>query len=62
MYFDPMYFVFAVPPLLFGLWAQWKVKSAFGKYSNVANSTGYTGADIARRLLDSQGLRHVSVE
>lgn len=62
MYFDPMYFVFAVPALLFGLWAQWKVKSAFGKYSNVANSTGYTGADIARRLLDSQGLRHVSVE
>ena len=62
MFFDPMYFVFALPPLLFGLWAQWKVKSAFGKYSSVANSTGYTGAQIARRLLDSQGLYNVTIE
>lgn len=62
MFFDPMYFVFALPPLLFGLWAQWKVKSAFGKFSTVANSTGYTGAEIARRLLDSQGLYHVTIE
>lgn len=62
MFFDPMYFVFALPPLLFGLWAQWKVKAAFGKYSSVANSTGYTGAEIARRLLDSQGLYSVSIE
>ena len=62
MFFDPMYFVFALPPLLFGLWAQWKVKSAFGKYSTVANSTGYTGAEIARRLLDSQGLFNVTIE
>ena len=62
MFFDPMYFVFALPPLLFGLWAQWKVKSAFGKYSTVANSTGYTGEQIARRLLDSQGLYNVTIE
>ena len=62
MFFDPMYFVFALPPLIFGLWAQWKVKSAFGKYSTVANSTGYTGAQIARRLLDSQGLYNVTIE
>lgn len=62
MFYDPMYFVFALPPLLFGLWAQWKVKTAFGKYSTVANSTGYTGSEIARRLLDSQGLRDVAIE
>lgn len=62
MFYDPMYFVFALPPLLFGLWAQWKVKTAFGKYSTVANSTGYTGSQIARRLLDSQGLRDVAIE
>ncbi len=62
MYFDPMYFVFALPPMIFGLWAQWKVKSAFGKYANVANSTGYTGSQIARRLLDSQGLYSVAIE
>ncbi len=62
MFFDPMYFVFALPALAFGLWAQFKVKSTFAEYSTVANSTGYTGAQIARRLLDAQGLRDIAVE
>jgi len=62
MYFDPLYYVFALPPLLFGIWAQWKVKSTFSKYSGVANTTGFTGAQIARRLLDSQGLYSISIE
>lgn len=62
MFFDPLYLVFAIPPLLFGLWAQWRVKSAVSKYSEVNTGYGMTGAEVARRLLDSEGLTHVQIE
>ncbi len=45
-----------------GLYAQFKVKSAFSKYSRVRNTTGVTGAQAARRILDANGLTHVDVE
>ncbi|MDT8305014.1 MAG: zinc metallopeptidase [Anaerolineae bacterium] len=57
-----LYLLLALPGLLLGLWAQARVKSAFGKYSRVATSRGMTGAQVARALLDSQGLYDVAVE
>lgn len=62
MFFDPLYFVFALPALALGLWAQSKVKSNFRKYSQVGNLGRLTGAEAARRILDSQGLYEVQVE
>lgn len=62
MYFDPLYFLFALPPLILGLWAQSRVKSAFNKYSNVRSGRNITGAQAARMLLDSNGLQDVAVE
>ncbi len=62
MIFDPMYFVFALPALLLGLYAQMKVKSAFNEYSQVRTGRGMTGAQVARTLLDAEGLSHVRVE
>jgi len=62
MIFSPLYFVFALPALLLGLWAQFKVQSAFNKYSRVRSMTGLTGAEIARRMLDMSGLYNVRVE
>lgn len=62
LYFNPMYFVFALPPLLLGLWAQSRVRSAFNKYTKVRSATGMTGAQAARRILDSHGLQNVPVE
>lgn len=62
MFFDPMYFVFALPALLLGLWAQMKVRSSFNRYAKVRNRSGMTGATAARRLLDAQGLFNVPVE
>lgn len=56
------YLMFSLPALLLGLWAQAKVKSAFAKYSNVQNYTGLTGAQVARRMLDSNGLQSVQIE
>ncbi len=62
MFFDPLYFLFAIPPLLLGLWAQSKVSRAFNKYSKVGTSRGLTGAQVARQMLDSEGLQNVVVE
>lgn len=57
-----LYFLFGLPALLLGIWAQMKVKSAFNQYSRVRTTIGLTGADIARRLLDAFGLQNVEVE
>ena len=51
-----------LPPLALSLWAQWRVKSAFAKYSKVRASSGMTGAQSARTMLDHAGLRDVRVE
>ena len=59
--FDPIYFVFIGPALLLSLWASFKTKSAFNKYSKVRVATGLTGAQAAQRLLDSAGIHDVKI-
>ncbi|HXF61422.1 MAG TPA: zinc metallopeptidase [Caldilineaceae bacterium] len=61
-FFDPLYFIFALPALLLGLWAQFRVRSAFAQYSRVRAMSGMTGAQAARRILDANGLHHVDIE
>jgi len=62
MSFDPLYWIFALPGLLLGLWAQFKLHSTYGKYIQVPTQSGLTGAEAARRILDRAGLRNVPVE
>ena len=62
MYFDPMYFVFALPALILALIAQARVRSAVNKYSRVRTMRGVTGAQVARAILDNAGLQDVAVE
>ena len=57
-----LYILFSLPALILGFWAQAKVQGAFNKYSKVRTYTGVTGADVARRMLDSHGLNHVHIE
>ncbi|HWR65972.1 MAG TPA: zinc metallopeptidase [Bellilinea sp.] len=57
-----LYLLFSLPALILGIWAQAKVQGAFKKYSQVRTYTGLNGSDIARRMLDSNGLNHVKVE
>jgi Zn-dependent membrane protease YugP len=59
--FDPMYLLFIAPGLLLSLWASFRTKSAFNKYSKVRVATGLTGAQAAQRLLDSAGIADVKV-
>jgi Zn-dependent membrane protease YugP len=62
MYFSPLYFIFALPPLLLALYAQNRVRRAYDKYARVATTRGLTGAQVARALLDARGLYDVTIE
>lgn len=61
MVFDPMYFLFIIPPFLLSLLASWMTKTNFKKYSRVPTSSGMTGAQAAKVLLDRAGIRDVEV-
>jgi Zn-dependent membrane protease YugP len=49
-------------PMVLGFWAQHRVKSTFAKNLEVPVANGLTGAQVARRILDSNGLNEVPVE
>jgi Zn-dependent membrane protease YugP len=51
----------AIVPLLFGLWAQLKVKRTFAKYSQTRPRNGMTGAEAAAAVLRSSGLPQLSI-
>lgn len=59
---DYYYLIFVVPALLISMYAQFKVNSAFGKYSGVMNRRGLTGAQAARKILDVNGLNHIKIK
>jgi len=61
-FFDPLWFMIMIPPLIFMIYAQTRVNSAFNKYSKVVNSQHITGAEAAEKLLQSNGLGNVRVE
>ena len=50
-----------VVPLLFGLWAQMKVKRTFAKYSQVKPRNGMNGAEAAAAVLRSSGLPDLKI-
>jgi len=56
-----LFIVTAIVPLLFGLWAQMRVKRTFAKYSKVAPRNGMTGADAAAAVLRSSGLPNLQI-
>lgn len=60
-YFGDPTFILIFPALIFAIIAQAKVQSAFSKYSKEASKKGYTGAQVARDILDRVGLDDVPV-
>ncbi|MBM7867544.1 peptidase [Heliobacterium gestii] len=60
--FYSAYDLIVVPFFFLALYAQYKVSSTFSKYSEVSARGGNTGAQVARGLLDANGLHHVPVE
>jgi Zn-dependent membrane protease YugP len=64
MYFgmlDPT-FIIIVPAILFTLYAQSRVNSAYSRYATVRNRRGITGAEAARMILDKNGLQNIPIE
>lgn len=61
-FFDPLFMCFLIPSIVLGFIAQAMVKSRFNKYSQVRTMRGMTGAQVARRILDENGLYDVAVE
>ncbi|SES73851.1 zinc metallopeptidase [Anaerobranca gottschalkii] len=62
MFLDQGMIIFVLPAMLFALYAQSKVKSTYNKYARVFSKKGFTGAQVARKLLDDMGLYDVDVE
>jgi uncharacterized protein len=61
MFFDPT-FIILIPAMIFAAFAQSNIRSTFNKYLRVASSKGMTGYQVARDILDSQGMYDVKVE
>lgn len=59
--FDPLYFLFIAPGLALSLWASFRVKSTFNKYSQVRSRRGLTGAEAALELLRGAGISDVKI-
>jgi uncharacterized protein len=57
-----LYLAFLIPPLLIGLAVQAWLKRTFAKYSAVELSSSLAGAQVARQILDRNGLADVPVE
>jgi uncharacterized protein len=57
-----LYLAFMIPPLVLGLAVQAWLKRTFANYSNVQLASGLPGAQVARQILDRNGLDEVPVE
>ncbi|PLR77155.1 Zn-dependent protease [Bacillus sp. V3-13] len=57
-----MFLIYFAIIILIPLWAQFRVKGTYKKYSKVPSSSQMRGAEVARRILDANGLYNVGVE
>ncbi|MDR7543314.1 MAG: zinc metallopeptidase [Armatimonadota bacterium] len=61
MFFDSTYMI-VLPALVLALYAQFKVRSTFGRYSEVPTAAGRTGAEVAAEILRRRGIVGVRIE
>lgn len=60
-YFDPT-IVILIPAIILSIWAQVKVQSNFNRFAKVYSRSGMTGAQVAKKLLDANGIHDVGIE
>lgn len=61
LFYDPT-FLLLIPALIFSMWAQFRVKITFARYSEIGARRGITADQVSRTLLDKFGLQNVRVE
>jgi len=61
-FYGSEWFIFVLPALIFAGFAQMKIKNTFSKYLKVPSQSGLTGSQVARFILDKNGLTHVNIE
>ena len=60
-FFYAPYWWIVIPPALFALWAQFRLQSTHSEYSQMGTQQGLTGAEVAREILDRNGLSGVPI-
>jgi len=61
-YFDSYYLILVLPAIIISLIAQAKVSSTYKKYSQVMSREAKTSTEVARAILDANGLYGVKIE
>lgn len=62
LYYDSYYLVLVLPAILIAMAAQIMVKTTFRRYASVFSRRGQTAAQVARQILDDNGLQAVRLE
>ncbi len=62
MYFDTSYLVLVLPTLIFAFWAQANVNGTFNKFSKQMSRMNITGAQVAQRILQQNGIYDIRLE
>ena len=62
LYLGDVTFLLLIPAFLLAMYAQMKVQGTYNKYAKVPAQSGYTGAQMARALLDANQLNNVAIE
>ncbi|MCX7824299.1 MAG: zinc metallopeptidase, partial [Verrucomicrobiae bacterium] len=60
MFFSP-FDIFMIPALIVTIWSQWKLRSTYARYAEVESTAHLSGAEVAREILDQEGLQDVPV-
>ncbi|HCX63872.1 MAG TPA: peptidase, partial [Eubacteriaceae bacterium] len=61
-FFMDLTIIILIPGIIFAAYAQGKVSKTYNKYLRVPNGKGITGAQVARQILDHNGLNNVNIE
>lgn len=61
IFWDPT-MIILIPAMILAMYAQMKVNSTYHHYSQIASKRGMTGADVARYILNKNGLYDIPIE
>ncbi|MDO3410899.1 zinc metallopeptidase [Saccharibacillus sp. CPCC 101409] len=61
MSFNVFMYILIIPAFILTIWAQFRVKGTYNKWREVPVTSGITGYEAARRMLDSNGLQDVQI-